>query len=145
MKYFCSPQQFHDFFFFRLLFWFKNRSHIDAAAISQAFQNWMIKKTPKTLHIIFMIFLGIIGHKEPILPRGDPNAERPQPQLHLDAPLHDDNAIREEIIKEEEAKENAIIEDVLESESETLEDETPAPLIEPNQINADLEKVFFLI
>ena len=88
-----------------------------------------------------MIFLGIIGHKEPILPRGDPNAERLQPQLHLDAPLHDDNAIREEIIKEEEAKENAIIEEVLESESETLEDETPAPLIEPNQINADLEKV----
>ena len=101
----------------------------------------MIQKTLKALHI----FLGIIGHKEPILPRGDPNAERPQPQLHLDAPLHDDNAIREEIIKEEEAKENAIIEDVLESESETLEDETPAPLIEPNQINADLEKVFFLI
>ena len=131
--------------FFLSIVRFKNKSHIDAAAISQAFQNWMIKKTPKTLHIIFMIFLGIIGHKEPILPRGDPNAERPQPQLHLDAPLHDDNAIREEIIKEEEAKENAIIEDVLESESETLEDETPAPLIEPNQINADLEKVFFLI
>ena len=138
MKYFCSSQQFHEISFLSIV-WFKNKSH--TAAISQAFQNWMIQKTPKTLHIIFMIFLGIIGHKEPILPRGDPNAERPQPQLHLDAPLHDDNAIREEIIKEEEAKENAIIEDVLESESETLEDETPAPLIEPNQINADLEKV----
>ena len=87
-----------------------------------------------------MTFSGIIGHKEPILPRGDPNAERPQPQLHLDAPLHDDNAIREEIIKEEEAKENAI-EDVIEPESETVEDETPAPLIEPNQMNVDLEKV----
>jgi len=94
---------------------------------------------PGKVSIIQPALNGIIGHKEPILPRGDPNAERPQPQLHLDAPLHDDNAIREEIIKEEEAKENAI-EDVLESESETLEDETPAPLIEPNQINVDLEK-----
>ena len=69
---------------------------------------------------------GMIGHAEPILPRGDPNAEKPQPKLHLDAPIHDDNAVRQEIIAEEEEK-------------ETVEDETPSPLVEPNKL--DHEKV----
>ena len=37
---------------------------------------------------------GIVPHREPILPRGDPNVEKPKPELHLDAPIHDDNAVR---------------------------------------------------
>ena len=72
---------------------------------------------------------GIVGHREPILPRGDPFADKPKPELHLDAPIHDDNAVREEIIREEEAKEN-----------ETVEDENPAPLAQPNP-KLNLEKV----
>ena len=85
------------------------------------------------LKAIYETFPGIVGHREPILPRGDPYAEKPKPELHLDAPLHDDNAVREEIIREEEAKEEA-------KENETVEDENPAPLAQPNP-KLNLEKV----
>ena len=37
-----SSQQFHEILFLSTVVWFKNKSHIDAAAISQAFQNWTI-------------------------------------------------------------------------------------------------------
>jgi len=84
------------------------------------------------LKAIYETFPGIVGHREPILPRGDPYAEKPKPELHLDAPLHDDNAVREEIIREEEAKEEA-------KENETVEDENPAPLAQPNP-KLNLEK-----
>ena len=88
------------------------------------------------LHKIFFEWnpiTGIVGHREPILPRGDPYADKPKPELHLDAPIHDDNAVREEIIREEEAKEEA-------KENETVENENPAPLAQPNP-KLNLEKV----
>ena len=52
----------------------------------------------------------------------------------------DDKSVREEIIREEEAKENQI----LENENEMVEDETLAPLIEPNKNDQDLEKVLLI-
>ena len=96
----------------------------------------------------------MIGHAEPILPRGDPNAEKPQPKLHLDAPIHNDNAVRQEIIAEEEEKElhldapihndDAVRQEIIaeEEEKETVEDETPSPLVEPNK--PDHEKVMLV-
>jgi len=87
---------------------------------------------PGTVSIRQPALNGIVGHREPILPRGDPYADKPKPELHLDAPLHDDNAVREEIIREEEAKEEA-------KENETVEDENPAPLAQPNP-KLNLEK-----
>jgi len=48
---------------------------------------------------------GALGHNIPILPKGDPNIEKPQPRVHVDAPLVNDEQVRNEIIAEEEAKE----------------------------------------
>jgi len=48
---------------------------------------------------------GASGHNIPILPKGDPNIEKPQPRVHVDAPLVNDEQVRNEIIAEEEAKE----------------------------------------
>ena len=45
------------------------------------------------------------GHGVPILPRVDPNAKKAEPQLYLDMPKTNDDLVREEIIKEEDAKE----------------------------------------
>ena len=50
-------------------------------------------------------YLGASGHNIPILPKGDPNIEKPQPRVHVDAPLVNDEQVRNEIIAEEEAKE----------------------------------------
>ena len=55
------------------------------------------------LKILF--FLGASGHNVPILPKGDPNIEKPQPRVHVDAPLVNDEQVRNDIIAEEEAKE----------------------------------------
>ena len=55
---------------------------------------------------LYYYFSGMVGHNQPILPRGDPNAEKPAPRLHLDAPIHNDNAVRQEIIEEEAFKED---------------------------------------
>merc|ERR1711860_168546 len=52
--------------------------------------------------------VGIRGHGVPILPHSDPRAIRAKPKLHLDAELHDDEAVRSQIIAEEEAKEDQI-------------------------------------
>jgi len=51
---------------------------------------------------------GIRGHGVPILPHSDPRAIKAKPKLHLDAELHDDEAVRSQIIAEEEAKEDQI-------------------------------------
>ena len=47
----------------------------------------------------------MFGHGVPILPKGDPQAEKPEPRLHLDNDVHNDEAVRQEIIEEEELKE----------------------------------------
>ena len=47
----------------------------------------------------------MVGHGVPILPHGDPNAQKPMPRLHLDSPVHNDEAVRQEIIDEESKKE----------------------------------------
>ena len=61
------------------------------------------------LKILF--FLGASGHNVPILPKGDPNIEKPQPRVHVDAPIVNDDQVRNEIIAEEEAKEQDQIPD----------------------------------
>ena len=65
---------------------------------------WFVKKFNKC------IFIGAYGHGVPVLPRGDPNAEKPQPRLNLDLPLTNDKQVREDIIAEEEAKEELKVE-----------------------------------
>ena len=54
---------------------------------------------------ITISYLGASGHNIPILPKGDPNIEKPQPRVRVDAPLVNDEQVRNEIIAEEEAKE----------------------------------------
>ena len=54
---------------------------------------------------ITISYLGASGHNIPILPKGDPNIEKPQPRVHVDAPLVNDEQVRNDIIAEEEAKE----------------------------------------
>ena len=35
----------------------------------------------------------MFGHGVPILPKGDPQAEKPEPRLHLDNDVHNDEAV----------------------------------------------------
>ena len=44
------------------------------------------------------------GHGVPILPHQNPNAVHAKPTLHLEAEPHNDEAVRAQIIAEEEAK-----------------------------------------
>jgi len=47
---------------------------------------------------------GIRGHGIPVLPHSDPRAVKAKPKLHLDVEPHNDEAVRAQIIGEEEAK-----------------------------------------
>merc|ERR1712038_1679931 len=60
---------------------------------------------PAAVQVIQPALNGASGHNIPILPKGDPNIEKPQPRVHVDAPLVNDEQVRNEIIAEEEAKE----------------------------------------
>ena len=69
----------------------------------------MYESDDQCYNIFFLV--GASGHNVPILPKGDPNIEKPQPRVHLDAPIVNDEEVRNEIIAEEEAKEQEQVPD----------------------------------